>query len=98
MNKPLWTVYILRCQDKTLYCGVTNNLEKRLKQHNGTLPGGAKRTKGRGPFQLVFQSEGLESRSIAQKVEVRIKKLPRHEKEKLVVGNQEVLEQVTVPL
>ena len=48
-----WTVYILRCGDKTLYTGITNNLEARLEKHScGT---GAKYTRGRGPFKILFQ-------------------------------------------
>jgi putative endonuclease len=73
---------------------VTKNLEQRLKQHNGQLPGGAKRTKGRGPFQVMFQLDFLESRSIAQKIESCIKKLSRQEKEQLVEGNQAILNKV----
>ena len=37
-----WFVYLLRCADQSLYCGITTNLEKRLKQHNGDLVGGGK--------------------------------------------------------
>ena len=74
------TVYILRCKDKTLYCGVTNDLEARLEKHrNGT---GAKYTRGRGPFKLL-RSETYPDKSAALKREIAIKKLPRAEKLKL---------------
>ena len=51
----IWTVYLLECGDKTLYCGITNDLENRLKQHAGELPGGAKYTRARRPLKVVYQ-------------------------------------------
>ncbi len=75
-----WVVYILRCADDSLYTGVTNNLEQRLqKHHDGT---GAKYTRGRGPFELIF-SEEHSDRSSASKREAEIKNLQRLEKLKL---------------
>ncbi|MDX1353308.1 MAG: GIY-YIG nuclease family protein, partial [Thiomicrorhabdus sp.] len=49
-----WFTYLLRCADNSLYCGVTTNLDKRLRQHNGELKGGAKYTKTRQPCKLVY--------------------------------------------
>jgi len=72
-----WFVYLLRCSDDTLYCGITNNLEKRIETHNKGK--GAKYTKGRLPVMLVKYFE-LESKSEALKLEYRIKQLPRQEK------------------
>lgn len=72
-----WTVYILRCNDDTLYTGITNNLEARILKHEtGT---GAKYTKGRGPF-VVIHNETFETRSEATKREATIKKLSREKK------------------
>jgi putative endonuclease len=72
-----WTVYILKCADDTLYTGITNDLQKRLKNHeSGT---GAKYTKGRGPFPVIYK-ENLATRSAASKRESSIKKLSRQEK------------------
>lgn len=79
----LWYVYLLRCADNSLYCGITTNLEKRLRQHNGELIGGAKYTKVRQPCQLVY-SEQVENRSEAAKRECAIKKLSKASKEKLI--------------
>ncbi len=67
-----WFVYLLRCADQSLYCGITIQLEKRLKQHNGHLAGGAKYTKARQPCFLVY-FEVLQNRSEALKVSVRPK-------------------------
>lgn len=79
---PYFT-YLLTCADKTLYCGSTNNLEKRLKQHNGLLAGGAKYTKGKQPVQLVYVEE-FSTKSEALRREAEIKRLTRKEKEKLL--------------
>lgn len=48
----MYFVYLLRCADNSLYCGITNNLEKRLRMHNGEIKGGAKYTRGRRPVSL----------------------------------------------
>ena len=77
----MWSVYIIQCADKTLYTGITNNLSNRLIKHeSGT---GAKYTKGRGPFKLVYQ-EIFENRSLSTKREAEIKKLNKQKKEKLI--------------
>ena len=79
----MYTLYILRCSDDTLYTGITNNLEKRLKMHNGELAWGARYTSGRRPVELVH-SEKLESKSEALKKELQIKKLSKQEKLELI--------------
>lgn len=75
----LWSGYLLRCSDDTLYCGVTTNVQRRLAMHNGVLPGGAKYTRGRRPVKLLISVNGLE-RGAALKLEHEVKKLPRAEK------------------
>jgi putative endonuclease len=75
-----WTLYILRCKDKSLYTGITKDLVKRIEQHNAGL--GAKYTRGRGPCELIW-SQGEYSESEAKQEEYRIKKLSRKEKESL---------------
>lgn len=76
----IWFVYILRCSDDTLYTGITNNLERRIEQHNEGK--GAKYTRGRGPVTLVKYFE-CASKSEALKLEYKIKQLSREEKLKL---------------
>jgi putative endonuclease len=78
----LWTLYILRCADNTLYTGITNNLERRIEEHNGRGKA-AKYTRGRQPVTLVYQ-ENCDSRSAATKREILIKKLSKADKEALV--------------
>ncbi len=79
-----WTVYILQCADGTLYTGITNDLERRIAEHEAGQ--GAKYTKGRGPFQLVYQ-ESCEDRGLASKRENEIKSLDRKAKLALVTAN-----------
>ena len=73
--------YILKCTDETLYCGWTNDLEKRLKVHNDGK--GAKYTRSRLPVTLVYYEE-FETAKEAQKREYQIKNLSRKEKLKLI--------------
>ena len=76
-----WTCYILRCADDTLYCGITNDLDKRLATHNaGTA---SKYTRVRVPVELVFV-EPCTDRSTASKREMEIKKLKRADKLALI--------------
>ena len=77
-----WFVYILECSDKTLYTGITNNLDKRLEQHNSGVDG-AKYTRPRRPVKYVYQEKQV-NRSVATKREMAIKKLKRTEKLKLI--------------
>ncbi|HBR69299.1 MAG TPA: endonuclease [Rhodospirillaceae bacterium] len=76
-----WTVYILECGDQSLYTGITNDLEARISAHESGK--GAKYTKGRGPFRLVYR-EKHKSRSAASKRETEIKSLSRNEKLRLL--------------
>lgn len=78
-----WYVYLLRCVDTSLYCGVTTDLKKRLRQHNGEIKGGAKYTQTRRPCTLVYQ-ESHASRSAASQREYVIKQLSKAAKEALV--------------
>jgi len=72
-----WFCYLLRCADNTLYCGITNDLEKRLIVHNAGE--GAKYTRGRTPVKLIYQ-EDCADKSAALKRELQIKRLTREQK------------------
>ena len=74
--------YILTCSDGTLYIGSTNNLEKRLHEHNN-LKSGAHYTKIRRPVVLIYKEEFL-TLSEARKREVALKKLTREAKLALI--------------
>ncbi|WP_395750923.1 GIY-YIG nuclease family protein [Prosthecobacter sp.] len=71
-------LYVLRCRDGTLYCGITNDLERRLAQHNAGK--GARYTRGRGPLSVV-RSWPQKNQSAALRAEISFKKLSRAAKE-----------------
>ncbi len=75
--------YIVRCIDGTLYTGITYDLEKRLKQHNGATRGGAKYTRDRRPVTLVYSEEYTSYHDAAHR-EHEIKQLTRQEKLRLM--------------
>lgn len=74
-------VYILKCNDGSLYTGYTNNLEQRLAKHESGK--GAKYTRGRGPFELAYW-ESFETKTAAMRKEFQIKRLSRTKKEALI--------------
>lgn len=84
----MWYVYVLICVDNSYYCGITTNLKRRLKQHNGEIKGGAKYTRGRGPHRIVFIKKAM-NRSIASKLEYQFKRLSRKKKEEYISQDQE---------
>ncbi|HEX6593279.1 MAG TPA: GIY-YIG nuclease family protein [Bacillota bacterium] len=75
------TVYILKCKDDTLYTGYTNNLPNRLRMHEKGK--GAKYTRGRGPFQVIF-TETFSTKRKAMQKEYAIKQLSRQEKLQMI--------------
>ena len=79
----MYTVYILRCGDGTLYTGCTNDLTRRLKAHQSGK--GAKYTRARLPVELVYQ-EPAPDKSQALRREAAIKRLSRAEKLALTGG------------
>lgn len=80
MNELNYT-YILECKDGTYYTGWTNNLEKRLKDHNEGR--GAKYTKARLPVSLIYYEE-FQTKEEAMRREYAIKHMTRKEKEKIM--------------
>lgn len=72
-----WYVYVLSCADNSFYCGITNNLEKRLEAHNSGK--GAKYTRGRTPVKFVY-IEKKKDKSEALKRELKIKSMSRKQK------------------
>jgi putative endonuclease len=73
-------VYLLECRDRTLYCGITNDLARRLKAHSR---GEVKYTRGRLPVEVVY-SESARDRSAALKREAAWKRLSRAQKLKRI--------------
>ena len=84
--EKVWTVYILECGDGTLYTGITDDLERRLKAHSEGK--GAKYTRGRGPLILRYREE-LPDKGAALKREYAIKQLSKAEKVALFFEKQQ---------
>jgi putative endonuclease len=74
-----WWLYVLRCGDGSLYCGITNDLVRRLAQHRAGT--GARYTRGRGPLEML-RTWPHESMSAALKAELAFKTLSRAAKER----------------
>ena len=79
--KKRWYVYMVRCADNSLYTGISNDVEERVKAHNAGK--GAKYTRMRGPVRLVYTRE-MGSMSAAMRREHMIKKNGREYKERLI--------------
>lgn len=84
MQRDEYSLYILRCADGTLYTGIARDVAERLAAHRGGA-NGAKYLRGRQPLTLVFE-RAVGSRSDAQRVEHRVKKLSRSCKLEIVAG------------
>ena len=78
-----WSVYLLQCADGSLYTGVTSDLSRRLRQHNGEIAGGSRYTRSRRPVVLAW-STGAAGRADALRLEASIKALSRAGKLALV--------------
>jgi len=79
-----WCVYMILCDDSSLYTGITNDIERRMDAHASQR--GAKYFRGRSPAALVYLESG-HNRSTASKREAAIKKLSRQEKCELLHAN-----------
>ena len=78
----MYYVYIVMCADETLYTGITVDLARRVREHNGS-PLGARYTRIRRPVRLVYQCQ-FETRALAASEEYRLKQLARADKLKLI--------------
>jgi putative endonuclease len=84
-TKGNWYVYIVECSDGTLYTGISNNIDKRIVDHNSGI--GSKYTKGRRPVKLLCKWDCAD-KSHASKVEYKIKTLTREAKLRLIINGQ----------
>ncbi|MEO1341253.1 MAG: GIY-YIG nuclease family protein [Cyanobacteria bacterium J06635_13] len=81
----MWSIYMIRCGDRSLYTGISNNVPKRFSVHQSGSSKAAKYTRTRHPLKLVFTAE-IGTKSAASQVEYRIKQLPKRTKERLAAG------------
>ncbi len=87
MQKALWSVYMLRCGDGSLYTGSATDVARRFTEHESQGPKGAKYTRGKLPLKLVYEKE-IGDRAAACREELRIKSLPRKGKLELIGGDE----------
>jgi putative endonuclease len=73
-----FSIYLVRCGDGSVYTGIAVNVERRLAEHDGHRRG-ARYLRGKGPLELLYQQE-IGNRSLAQRIEHRVKRLPSEEK------------------
>ena len=79
-----WFLYLIRTADNRLYTGITTDVAPRFCQHQDGR--GAKALRGKGELQLAFSKE-VGERSLALRLEYRIKQLTKRQKERLVAGD-----------
>ena len=80
-----YSIYILRCADGSLYTGIALDVQRRLEEHRGGVRG-AKYLRGRLPVELVYECIAGE-RGDALRLEHRVKRMSKSEKESLIAGN-----------
>ena len=81
----MYYTYIVRCKDNSLYTGMTNNLDKRVKEH--LSKSGAKYTKSHKATKLETAWKSKD-KSLACKLEYQIKHLTKQQKEQLIAGER----------
>lgn len=79
----VWYLYIIRCRDNSLYTGIASDVERRFNEHEQGRGRGAKYLRGKGPLKLAFSAKAG-SRSRALRIEYRIKRMAKREKERIV--------------
>jgi putative endonuclease len=81
----MFYLYFLRCNDGSLYCGQTKDLDRRIKEHNEDKHRSAKYLRGKKPFKLVYVVR-YKTLSSALKREYEIKQMTKKEKEELIMS------------
>lgn len=81
----MYYFYLVRCSDNSLYSGVTNNVVRRVKEHNSSSSRGAKYTRAKQPVVLIYQEE-FTTIQVAMTREREVKKWPKAKKEQLVTA------------
>lgn len=82
-TEPGWFLYMVRTFSGHIYTGISTDPERRLRQHNGELAGGAKALRGQRPVALLYQ-QLYPCRSSASKAEYQLKQLSRQQKEAFI--------------
>jgi putative endonuclease len=80
-----WFLYLIRCREGKLYTGITTDVERRFEEHKSGDKRGSKYLRGKAPLELVMKKR-IGSRGMALKIEAKVKKLLKIQKEMLVDG------------
>lgn len=83
----MYYTYMIRCEDNSIYTGMTNDLEKRINEHIFKLKSGAKYTKSHTAVKLEVAWKS-KTKSLACKLEYQIKRLNKQQKESLIHGEK----------
>ena len=86
----MYYIYMLRCKDNSIYTGITNNLERRIKEHFSKSEKCAKYTKSHTAYKLETAWQ-TENKALASKLEYAIKRLKKEEKENLILKKIELI-------
>ncbi|MDQ6956967.1 MAG: GIY-YIG nuclease family protein [Mariprofundaceae bacterium] len=85
MTEKVWYIYMIRCKGGVLYTGITTDVQRRFKEHKSGK--GAKFLRGKAPLTLVYQQQ-VGNHSDALKVEIKIKKFSKIEKETMILAGE----------
>jgi len=88
-----WFLYLIRCKDGSLYTGITTDVKRRFREHQGNDGKGSKYLRGKGPLKLVLKKKSG-SRGPALKAENKIKSRKKPKKE-MIVTDKVKLEEIT---
>ena len=80
-----WFLYLIRCKHGQLYTGITTDVERRFEEHKSHDKKGSKYLRGKAPLRLVMKKR-IGNKSLALKIEAKVKKLSKAKKELLVDG------------
>ncbi|MDX8404152.1 MAG: GIY-YIG nuclease family protein [Mariprofundaceae bacterium] len=87
ITDTVWHLYMIRLNNGHLYTGITTDVERRFKEHQAGK--GAKYLRGKGELKLVYK-QSIGTQSNALKIESKVKKLNKHEKEQLILGKEQL--------
>ena len=83
----MYYIYMLRCEDNSIYTGITNDIKRRWEEHSHKDEKGAKYTKGHN-VQKIEALWIAEDRALASKLEYHIKELKKEQKEELLINHK----------
>lgn len=83
MGESIWSLYLIRCGDGSLYTGIATDIDRRFEEHLAQGPKSAKYLRGKLPLKIVYRQK-IGNRSAATKEELRIKSFTRKQKLTLI--------------